>query len=132
MDPIEGDATLANEVKVLDTIEVTDLEDNSKLTVVVQACSEMGNRGVPGIQVLYMGYTVNLEPNQVERWAYQARKAGKDVLLLEDNSWNVHQDQFIRNSLVQGTQPKVRDEVKTRSKSKPVVREYPLPFEIEE
>ena len=53
---------MANEVKVLDTIEVTNLEDNSKLTVVVQACSELGNRGVPGLQVLYMGYIVNLDP----------------------------------------------------------------------
>ena len=88
---------MANEVKVLDTIEVTDLEDNSKLTVVVRSCSEMGNKGVPGIQFVYMGYFVNFEPLQVEKWAYQARV-----------------------------------EVKTRSKAKPVVRQYPLPFNIEE
>jgi hypothetical protein len=123
---------MANVKTVLETIEVTDLEDNSKLTVVVQACTELGNRGVPGLQVCYLGYTLNLEPLAVERWAYQARKAGKDVLLLEGNSWNVHPDQFIRNSLVLGTPPKVRVEVKTRSKSKPVVREYPLPFNLEE
>jgi hypothetical protein len=123
---------MANEIKVLDTIEVRDLEDNSKLTVVVQSCSELGNNGVPGLQVLYLGYTLNLEPLGVERWAYQARKAGKDVLLIEDNSWNVHPDQFIRNSLVLGTPPKVRVEVKTRSKAQPVVKEYALPFNIEE
>jgi len=123
---------MANEVKVLDTIEVADLEDNSKLTVVVQSCSEMGNKGVPGIQVLYMGYFVNFEPMQVERWAYAARKAGQDVYLLADYSWNVHPDQFIRNSLVLGTPLKARVEVKTRSKKAPVVREYPLPFAIEE
>ena len=123
---------MANEVKVLDTIEVTDLEDNSKLTVVVQSCSEMGNKGVPGIQVHYMGYIVNFEPLQVARWAYAAHKAGQEVFLLADNSWNVHPDQFIRNSLVLGAPLKVRVEVKTRSKSKPVVREYPLPFALEE
>ena len=123
---------MANDIKLIDTIEVRDLEDNSKLTVVVQSCSELGNNGVPGLQVLYLGYILNLEPLCVERWAYQARKAGKDVLLLEDNSWNVHQDQFIRNSLVLGAPPKVRVEVKTRSKAQPVVKEYPLPFNIEE
>lgn len=123
---------MANETQVLDTIEVIDLEDNSKLTVVVQACSELGNKGLPGLQVFYMGYIVNYEPLHVERWAYQARKAGQDVLLLEDCSWNVHPDQYIRNSLVLGSPPKARVEIKTRSKSKPVVREYPLPFEIEE
>ena len=123
---------MANTATVLDTIEVTDLEDNSKLTVVIQACTELGNNGVPGLQVRYMGYIVNLEPLIVARWAYQARKAGKDVLLLEDNSWNVHPDQYIRNSLVLGNPLKVRVEVKTRSKSKPVVKEYPLPFTVEE
>src|SRR6478736_4138805 len=108
---------MANKVTVLDTIEVADLEDNSKLTVVVQACTELGNNSVPGLQVLYMGYIVNFEPLHVQRWAYQARKAGKDVHFLEDNSWNVHADQFIRNSLVLGNPLKVRVEVKTRSKS---------------
>ena len=123
---------MANETKVLDTIEVTDLEDNSKLTAVVVACTELGNKGVPGLQVHYMGYIVNFEPLIVERWAYQARKAGQEVFLIEDGSWNVHPDQFIRNSLVLGTPPKARVEVKTRSKAKPVVKEFPLPFNIEE
>jgi hypothetical protein len=123
---------MANVTTLLDTIEVTDLEDNSKLTVTVQSCTELGNKGLAGLQVLYMGYIVNLEPLHVERWAYQARKAGQDVFLLEDHSWNVHPDQFIRNSLVLGDPLKVRVEVKTRSKSKPVVREYPLPFKVEE
>jgi hypothetical protein len=123
---------MANTISVIDTIEVTDLEDNSKLTVVVQACTELGNKSLPGLQVVYMGYIVNLEPLHVARWAYQARKAGKDVYLLEDNSWNVHADQFIRNSLVLGNPLKVRVEVKTRSKSKPVVKEYALPFTVEE
>jgi len=123
---------MTNVKTVLDTIEVRDLEDNSTLTVVVQSCTELGNKGVPGLQVHYMGYIVNLEPFKVEQWAYQARKAGQDVFLLEDSSWNVHPDQFIRNSLVLGDPLKVRVEVKTRSKAAPVVKEYPLPFKLEE
>lgn len=123
---------MANVSTVLDTIEVRDLEDNSKLTVVVQSCSELGNNAVPGLQVNYLGHILNLEPLQVERWAYQARKAGKDAILLEDHSWNVHPDQFVRNSLVLGDPLKVRVEVKTRSRATPVAREYALPFGLEE
>ena len=121
---------MANTVTVLDIIEVTDLEDNSKLSVVVQSCTELGNNSLPGLQVLYMGYIVNFEPLHVQRWAYQARKTGKEVYLLEDYSWNVHADQFIRNSLVLGNPLKVRVEIKTQSK--PVVKEYPLPFSVPE
>ena len=123
---------MANISSVLDTIELRDLEDNSKLTVVVQSCSELGNSAAAGLQVTYLGYILNLEPLQVERWAYQARKAGKDVMLLEDNSWNVHADQYVRNSLVLGDPLKVRVEVKTRSRAAPVTREYALPFKIED
>jgi hypothetical protein len=125
-------SNMANVVTVLDTIEVRDLEDNSTLTVVVQACTELGNKGLPGLQVTYLGYILNLEPLGVERWAYQARKAGKEELFLEDNSWNVHPDQYVRNYLVLGEPLKVRVEVKTRSKAKPVVKEYALPFTLEE
>ena len=123
---------MANVCTVVDTIEVRDLEDNSKLTVLVQSCSELGNSAVPGLQVNYLGYILNLEPHQVERWAYQARKAGQDVMLLEDNSWNVHADQYVRNSLVLGDPLKLRIEVKTRSRATPVAREYALPFRIED
>ena len=123
---------MANISTILETIEVRDLEDNSKLTVVVQSCSELGNSAAAGLQVTYLGYILNLEPLQVERWAYQARKAGKDVMLLEDNSWNVHADQYVRNSLVLGDPLKVRVEVKTRSRATPVTREYALPFKFED
>jgi hypothetical protein len=41
----------------------------------------------------------------------------------------VHEDQYIKNYLVMGTPLKARVEVKTRS-SKPVVKEYVLPFEL--
>lgn len=123
---------MANKTTVLETTEVTDLEDGSTLTVVVQSCTELGNEGRPGLQILFMGNIVSFEPRRVERWAYQARKAGKEVLLIDDASWNVHADQFVRNSLVLGDPPKVRVEVKTRSKARPVVKEYALPFQVEE
>lgn len=122
---------MANLSTVLDTIEVRDLEDNSKLTVIVQSCTELGNSAAAGLQIHYLGYILNLEPLAVERWAYQARKAGQEVWLLDDYSWNVHADQYIRNSLVLGDPLKVRVEVKTRSRAAAVVREYPLPFGLE-
>lgn len=120
------------EKTLIDEIEVRDLEDNSVLRVSVYNHPELGNRGVPGVQILYMGHYVNYEPLAVERWAYQARKAGTDVLLLEDQSWIHYEDQFIRNSLVVGSPLKARVEVKTRSKASPVVREYELPFALED
>ena len=120
------------EKTVIDEIEVRDLEDNSTLRVTVYSHPELGNRGVPGVQVLYMGQFVNYEPLQVERWAYQAQKAGTDVWYLADQSWAVREDQFVKNSLVLGTPLKARVEVKTRSKAKPVVREYDLPFALED
>ena len=98
---------MANISTVLDTIEVRDLEDNSKLTVIVQSCTELGNSAAAGLQIHYLGYILNLEPLAVERWAYQARKAGQEVWLLDDYSWNVHADQYIRNSLVLGDPLKV-------------------------
>jgi hypothetical protein len=121
-----------NTKTVLDTIEVKDLEDNSTLVATVYACTELGNKGVTGIQVLYQGNFVNFEPLSVERWAYQAQKAGTKEFLLQDYSWNVHADQFIRNYLILGDELKVRVEVKSRSKAKPVVRDFPLPFKLEE
>ena len=108
---------MANVSTVLDTIEARDLEGNSKLKVVVQSCSELGNNALPGLQAHYLGNILNLEPLQVERWAYQARKAGQDDILLDDHSWSAHADQFIRNSLVLGDPLKVRVEVKTRSRA---------------
>lgn len=122
---------MAREKEVIDEIEVRDLEDNSALRVTVMYNPEMGNKGMPGLQVLYMGHFVNYEPLRVERWAYQAHKAGTDVLFLEDHSWSVHEDQFIRNSLVVGTPLKARVEVKTRSRATPLVKEYDLPFGLE-
>ncbi|MDJ1467922.1 hypothetical protein QNI19_29195 [Cytophagaceae bacterium DM2B3-1] len=42
----------------------------------------------------------------------------------------VHQDQYIKNYLVIGDILKARVVVKTRS-SKPVIKEYDLPFQLE-
>ena len=120
---------MANEKTIIDEWAVKDLEDGSSLKVTVMSCSELGNQSLPGIQVWYLGYIVNYEPLIVERWAYQASKAGVDEYLLEDQSWMVHTDQFIKNYLVLGSPLKAKVEVKTRS-SKVITKEYELPFEV--
>jgi hypothetical protein len=114
----------------LDEWEVRDLEDNSTLRIYVQSATELGNQSLPGIQVIYMGQFVNYEPLTVERWAYQAYKAGKTEYLLEDQSWIVYEDQYVKNWLILGSPLKARVEVKSRT-SRPKVREYDLPFELE-
>jgi hypothetical protein len=120
---------MANVKTMVDEWEVRDLEDNSSLKIGVASCTELGNKGVPGIQVYYLGYIVNYEPLIVEQWAYKANKAGVTEYLIADNSWTVHEDQYVKNYLVLGTPLKARVVVKTRS-SKPVVKEYPLPFDV--
>ncbi|HSZ25584.1 MAG TPA: hypothetical protein VK766_07705 [Cytophagaceae bacterium] len=114
---------------MIDEWEVRDLEDNSSLKIGEASCTELGNNSKPGIQVYYLGYTVNYEPLIVERWVYQATKAGATEYLLTDNSWMVHEDQYIKNYLILGSPLKARVEVKTRS-SKPIIKDYSLPFEI--
>lgn len=120
---------MANETKVIDEIEVKDLEDGSKLKVAVLSCSELGNEGKPGIQVHFMGYIVNFEPVIAERWNYQAKKAGGGPLML-DSSWTAHTDQFIKVYFVPnpGGKPMAKVEVKSRTTDAPVTREYELPF----
>lgn len=115
----------------IDEWEVRDLEDNSVVTVVIEHNTEMGNRSLPGLQVLCSGHIVNYEPLHVERWAYAAKKAGQEEYLLEDASWMVYEDRFIKHYLVTGDKPKAKVAVKVRSKDKPVVKEYELPFSIE-
>jgi hypothetical protein len=122
---------MANIKTVIEEWSVKDLEDGSSLNISVLGCTEMGNNGKPGIQVCYMGHTVNYEPLIVERWAYQASKAGVSEYLLTDYSWMVHEDQYIKNYLIPGSPLKVKVEVKSRS-SKPVVKEYVLPFLVGE
>lgn len=123
---------MPNQKTLVQTIEARDLEDNSTLRAEIYSCTELGNRGVPGIQVTFMGNFVNYEPLIVEQWAYQARKKGVETYLLEDHSWTVHQDQYVKCYLVTGTPLKARVEVKTRSASKPKVAEADLPFTLED
>ncbi|WP_299255199.1 hypothetical protein [uncultured Cytophaga sp.] len=108
---------------------VKDLEDGSSLDISVVGCTELGNQSLPGIQVWYMGNIVNFEPLAVERWNYQATKANTTEYLLVDHSWMVHEDQYVKVSLLVGSPLKAKVEVKTRS-SKPVIKEYVLPFEV--
>lgn len=121
---------MSNVKTPVDSFEVRDLEDNSVLRVFVEACTEVGNDGKPGLQVHYMGNIVCFEPRMAEQLAYRARKAGQDELYLEDRSWAVHEDQFVKLWLELGDVPRVRVEVKTRSKQKPVVKRYDLPFTL--
>ncbi|MBL8750780.1 MAG: hypothetical protein JNK78_16590 [Planctomycetes bacterium] len=123
---------MTNTKTMLESFEVKDLEDNSVIRFHVEHCTEVGNEGKPGVQVHYMGNIVCFEPLMAARLAYQARKAGKTELLLEDRSWLAHQDQFVKLFLVLGNEPQVRIEAKTRSRSKPVVKTYALPFSLDE
>lgn len=122
---------MTNTKTPLDEILLQDLEDGSTLRVFVEACTEVGNAGKPGIQVHFLGYIVCFEPLMAAKLAYQARKLGQTELLLEDRSWVAHQDQFVKLFLELGAPPQVRVEVKTRSRSQPVVKRYPLPFELD-
>ena len=115
----------------IDEWEVRDLEDNTVTTVVVEHNTEMGNKSLPGIQVLCSGQIVNYEPLHVETWAYAAKKAGQSEYLLESPSWMVYEDRFVKHYLVTGDKPKAKIAVKVRSKDKPVVKEYELPFSVE-
>lgn len=118
----------------IDEWEVRDLEDNGVLRIYVEHNTEMGNQGVPGIQVWYTiaggTYIVNYEPNHVAKWAYQAQKANVSEYLLTDYSWIYHEDTYIRNSLVIGDKLKAKVAVKVRSSQEEIVREYELPFTI--
>lgn len=119
---------MANVITPIDEWSVKDLEDNSSLRIIVEGCSELGNNAKPGIRVMFLGYTINFEPNIVEQWAYKAGKENKTEYLLSD-SWTAHTDQYIKVSLLIGTPLKAKVEVKTRS-SKPVIKEYEIPFSV--
>ena len=125
---------MANIKTKMDEWEVRDLEDNGVLKIYVEHNTEMGNRGVPGIQVWYTiaGGTsiVNFEPIHVEKWAYQAQKANSNDYLLTDYSWVNHEDTYIKNSLVIGDKLKAKVSVKVRSKKDAITKEYELPFTL--
>ncbi len=126
---------MANIKTKIDEWEVRDLEDNGVLKIYVEHNTEMGNAGVPGIQVWHTvaGGTsiVNYEPNHVERWAYQAQKSNETDYLLTDYSWINHEDMYIKNSLMIGDKLKAKVSVKVRSKKEAITKEYELPFTIE-
>src|SRR5688500_12463912 len=118
---------MSNIKTVIEEWSVRDLEDGSSLNISVLGCTELGNEAKPGVQVCYMGNTVNFDPLVVERWEYQAHKAGVPAYLLEAHSWMAHEDQYVKIYLLPGSPLKVKVEVKTRS-SKPVIKDYVLPF----
>ena len=120
---------MANIKTIIEEWSVKDLEDGSSLSISVIGCTELGNESRSGIQVCYLGYTVNYEPVITERWAYEAGKTGATEYLLEDYSWMVHEDQYIKNYLISGTPLKAKVVVKTRS-SKLISKEYVLPFNL--
>jgi hypothetical protein len=120
---------MSNIKTVIDEWSVKDLEDNSSLTVSVISCTELGNQSKPGIQVCFMGTIINYEPVAVERLVYLAGKAGVTEYLLEEYSWMVHENQYVKNYLVLSSPLMVKVEVKTRS-SKPIIKTYSLPFEV--
>jgi hypothetical protein len=120
---------MSNIRTVVDEWSVRDLEDNSSINVMVEKCTELGNKSLPGIQVLYMGNYITFEPLIVEQWAYKAGKAGVSEYLIEDRSWMAHENQYVKIYLVLGSPLKAKVEVKTRS-SKPMIKEYALPFEV--
>lgn len=117
----------------VDEWEVRDLEDNGLLRVYVEHNTEMGNNGVPGLQIHYpFGSIINFEPLHVERWAYQAHKAKTDTYLITDYSWMVHEDTYVKNYLIiEDEKLKARIEVKVRSKAKSIVKDYDLPFSLD-
>ncbi len=117
---------------LLDEWEVKDLEDGSRFRVTVEYRSEMGNRSQPGLLVQCMGRYVNYEPCHVERWAYEASKLEQSVFVLQNESWLYHNDQFVRFSLVIDKVLKARVEVKLKSKKQPIVKDYELPFKLED
>jgi hypothetical protein len=120
---------MANTKTIIDEWSVRDLEDNSSINVMIESGTELGNKSLPGIQVFYMGNYITFEPLIVEQWVYKARKTNTTEYLLEDRSWMAHQDQYVKIYLLIGSPLKAKVEVKTRS-SKPVIKEYPLPFEV--
>lgn len=120
---------MANIKTVVDEWSVRDLEDNSSISVLVEHCTELGNKSLEGIQVFYMGNYVTFEPLIVEQWVYKAGKINATEYLLEDRSWMAHTDQYVKISLVTGAELKAKVEVKSRS-SKPVIKEYTLPFVV--
>ncbi|KAA0992926.1 hypothetical protein [Dyadobacter aurulentus] len=120
---------MANQKTIIDQWSVKDLEDNTSINVTVEHNTELGNAGLPGIQILGMGQFVTFEPAIVAQWAYKAGKLGTDEYFLEEKSWARNEEEYIKYYLLPGSPLKARVSVKTRS-SRPVTKDYELPFEV--
>ena len=121
---------MSNTKTIIEEWSVKDLEDSSAINISVSSCTEIGNQSKPGLQVTFMGNIINFEPLAVARWAYQASKTDAKEYLLEDHSWMVHDNQFVKMYLLISPILKAKVEVKTRS-SKIISKEYDLPFSLE-
>jgi len=116
----------------LDEWQVKDLEDDSIFRVEVFHFSEMGNNSVPGLHIsCNYGTPANYEPLHVERYAYAAKKAKQTEYLIENLSWMVYDDTYLKHYLIIGEPLKARVEVKVRSKDKAIIKEYDLPFTVD-
>ena len=116
-----------NIVSKLDEFEIPDHEDGSRLKILVNSCSELGNSAKPGVQFFFMGSFVNYEPLIAEKWRYEMKKTGLDELLLEDKSWMPNEENFIKVFFVNSSPGKAKIMAKTRS-SEVITKEYELPF----
>jgi class 3 adenylate cyclase len=115
----------------IDSFAVADDSDGSQILVFVRRCDELGNDRKTGLQVVYLLgnalYYATYEPNSVARLA---NAAGQGAVLDSDQSWMGDETQYLHNTLLPGTPPQLRVEVKTRSIAAPVSRSYPLPFDM--
>ncbi|MBX3474664.1 MAG: hypothetical protein KF754_09800 [Planctomycetes bacterium] len=119
--------------KVIDTFEIRDLEDNFHYHVQVEACDELGNKSKPGLRVRYSvpagSMACVIEPYLAEKWIYDTRKAGQTEYLIKDRSWIHYDNAWLKNYIViVGDKLKARVELKVKSREKPEIREYDLPF----
>ncbi|MBX3458956.1 MAG: hypothetical protein KF696_03185 [Planctomycetes bacterium] len=119
--------------KVIDEFEIRDLEDNVHYRISVEACDELGNKSKPGLRIRYSvpggTYACVIEPYLGEKWIYDARKAGLTEYFIKDRSWTHYDNAWVKNYIViDGDKLKARVEVKVKSREKPEVREYDLPF----
>jgi class 3 adenylate cyclase len=115
----------------LDAFAATDDSDGSQILVLVRLCDELGNDRKRGLQVIYLLgnalYYATYEPNSVARLA---SAAGPGAVLDRDQSWLGDETQYLHNTLLPGTPPQLRVDIKTRSMTAPVSKTYPLPFDM--
>jgi class 3 adenylate cyclase len=115
----------------LDSFAAADDSDGSQILILVRRCDELGNDRKRGLQVIYLLgnalYYATYEPNSVARLA---SAAGPGAVLDRDQSWIGDETQYLHNTLLPGTPPQLRVDVKTRSMTAPLSKTYPLPFDM--